>query len=55
MAFEQFATGKYTIESLQVMLTQTGLRMAATAKRPAGPSHWRNSASCCATGITSDT
>jgi site-specific DNA recombinase len=37
MAFEQFATGKYTIESLRVVLTQAGLRMAATAKRPARP------------------
>jgi site-specific DNA recombinase len=37
MTFEQFATGKYTIESLRVVLTQAGLRMAATAKRPARP------------------
>jgi site-specific DNA recombinase len=37
MAFEQFATGKYTVESLRVVLTQAGLRMAATAKRPARP------------------
>ena len=37
MAFEAFATGKYTIESLQAMLTQAGLRMQATARRPARP------------------
>jgi len=37
MAFEAFATGKYTIDSLQVMLTQAGLRMPATAKHPARP------------------
>ena len=37
MAFEAFATGKYTIDSLQVMLTQAGLRMQATARRPARP------------------
>ena len=37
MAFEAFATGKYTIESLQAMVTQAGLRMQATARRPARP------------------
>src|SRR6266568_3322739 len=37
MAFEAFTTGKYTIESLQAMLTQAGLRMQATARRPARP------------------
>jgi site-specific DNA recombinase len=37
MAFEQFATGKHTVESLRVTLTQAGLRMPATAKRPARP------------------
>lgn len=37
MAFEAFATGKYTIESLRSMLTQAGLRMPATARRPARP------------------
>ena len=37
MAFEQFATGKHTVASLRVTLTQAGLRMAATAKRPARP------------------
>src|SRR5579859_7998545 len=33
MAFEAFATGKYTIQSLRVMLTQAGFRMPATARR----------------------
>ena len=37
MAFEAFVTGKYTIESLRAMLTQAGLRMSATARRPARP------------------
>jgi site-specific DNA recombinase len=37
MAFEAFATGKYTIESLRTMLTEAGLRMRATAKYPARP------------------
>jgi site-specific DNA recombinase len=37
MAFEQFATGKYTIDSLQVRLTQAGLRMRPTAKWAARP------------------
>jgi len=37
MAFEAFATGKYTVASLRVMLGEAGLRMRATAKRPAGP------------------
>jgi site-specific DNA recombinase len=37
MAFEAFATGKYTIKTLQVMLTEAGLRMAATARRPSRP------------------
>ncbi len=37
MAFEQFATGKHTVATLRVTLTQAGLRMAATAKRPARP------------------
>src|SRR6266851_1963514 len=37
MAFEAFATGKYTIESLQGMITQAGLRMQATARRPSRP------------------
>lgn len=37
MAFEAFATGKYTIQSLRAMLTQAGLRMPATARRPARP------------------
>jgi site-specific DNA recombinase len=37
MAFEAFATGKYTIESLQAIVTQAGLRMQATARRPARP------------------
>jgi DNA invertase Pin-like site-specific DNA recombinase len=37
MAFEAFSTGKYTIESLRATLTQAGLRMQATARRPARP------------------
>jgi site-specific DNA recombinase len=37
MAFEAFATGKYTIETLQPMLTEAGLRMQATARRPSRP------------------
>jgi site-specific DNA recombinase len=37
MAFEAFATGKYTTQSLRAMLTQAGLRMQATARRPARP------------------
>ena len=37
MAFEAFATGKYTIESLRPVLTEAGLRMPATARRPARP------------------
>jgi len=37
MAFEAFATGKYTLDSLRVTLTQAGLRMRATAKHAAVP------------------
>jgi site-specific DNA recombinase len=37
MAFEQFATGKYTIDSLQALLTEAGLRLRATMKYPARP------------------
>jgi site-specific DNA recombinase len=37
MGFEAFATGRYTVESLRAMLTEAGLRMSATAKRPARP------------------
>ncbi len=37
MAFEAFATGKYTLESLRAMLGEAGLRMRATAKHPARP------------------
>ena len=37
MAFEAFTTGKYTVESLRAMLTEAGLRMSATARRPARP------------------
>jgi site-specific DNA recombinase len=37
MAFEAFATGKYTIESLRATLSEAGLRMRATAKYPARP------------------
>ena len=37
MAFEAFATGKYTLESLRATLTEAGLRMRATAKYPARP------------------
>ncbi len=37
MAFEAFATGKYTIQTLQPMLTEAGLRMQATARRPSRP------------------
>ena len=37
MAFDAFATGKYTIQTLQPMLTEAGLRMAATVRRPARP------------------
>ena len=37
MAFEQFATGKFTLETLQPMLTEAGLRMTATARRPSRP------------------
>lgn len=37
MAFEAFATGKYTIGTLRATLTVAGLRMRATAKHPARP------------------
>ncbi len=37
MAFELFATGDYTAETLQVALTEAGLRMPATARWPVRP------------------
>jgi site-specific DNA recombinase len=37
MAFEAFATGKYTLDSLRALLTEAGFRMPATAKYPARP------------------
>jgi site-specific DNA recombinase len=37
LAFELFATGEHTIESLQVALTQAGLRLPAFGKWPARP------------------
>jgi hypothetical protein len=37
MAFEAFATGKYTVASLRTLLTEAGLRMRATAKHPTRP------------------
>ncbi len=42
MAFELFATGLETVESLHTKLTEAGFRMPGNAKRPAGPiSHER--------------
>jgi site-specific DNA recombinase len=37
MAYEAFATNKYTLETLRATLTEAGLRMRATAKYPARP------------------
>ena len=37
MAFELFATGEYTVETLQVALTEAGLRLPATARWPVRP------------------
>jgi DNA invertase Pin-like site-specific DNA recombinase len=52
MAFEAFATGKYTLETLQPMLTEAGLGWRQRPSVQVGPSRSPSSVSCFATGIT---